>query len=89
MNLSLEEQFRLENLALRTLVMCLLLRQIEKDNSEETAVRRLFEDSVQKFRLHGADESRSAVARDYMLQKGLEWISSAAHPGQSNQPQDK
>jgi hypothetical protein len=72
--------YRLEVLALQTLVKCLLAKEFARNPESVESIRSLYEASIQNFDLHGQDQSRNPDARDYMIQKGLEWISSAAHP---------
>ncbi|MBB4103577.1 hypothetical protein [Allorhizobium borbori] len=69
---------RLDFFALETLVRCILATAIHNNPEGERLIRELFEASVQNFRLGGVDAGTEKEGRDYMLQRGLEWISSSA-----------
>jgi len=69
---------KLDFFALETLVRSMLAVTIHQDRDKERLIRELFEVSVGNFRLGGADEETANEARDYMLQRGLEWIASSA-----------
>lgn len=71
---------RLDFFALETLVRCMLRRQLMREPSLESELVRLFESSVDGFRLTGADADKIPEFQDYMKQRGLQWIAQASPP---------
>ena len=69
---------QLDFFALETLVRTMLATHLHDKPEDKSLIVALFETSVGNFRLTGADEETASEARDYMLQRGLEWISSSA-----------
>ena len=81
-----DEQKRLDVFALETVLRSTLHVLFVENPERERLIATIFENSVAQFSLRGAVSPENEL-RDYMLQRGLEWIASASPRPRSTKPE--